>query len=152
MNLEETKTSFLGLSMKALLIIGGILSGSGTIVYVGITKYNQVTDLVENYSPYNDSELRQELSETKAQIAGIQSSINNLKDGMVLTSNQLVSVSEKASTAKGEAMEAKAIANGNARETQAALGGVREEVKATREGIEAKMKALQKATTNPLGN
>jgi hypothetical protein len=92
------------------------------------------------------------LSETKAQLAGLQSSVNNIKDGMVLTSNQLVSVSEKASTAKGEAMEAKAIANGNARETQAALGGVREEVKATREGIEAKMKALQLATTNPLGN
>jgi chromosome segregation ATPase len=107
---------------------------------------------VDNYSPYNDAELRRELSNTKAEIAGLQSSVNNLKDGMVLTSNQLVAVSEKSSTAKGEAMEAKAIANGNARETQAALGGVREEVKSMREGLEAKMKALQKATTNPLGN
>lgn len=82
----------------------------------------------------------------------MESSLNNVKDGMVATSNQLVSVSEKASTAKGEAMEAKAIANGNARETQAALGGVREEVKSMREGLEAKMKALSRATTNPLGN
>ena len=123
----------------------------GGSAYFAITKYNQVTELVDNYSPYNDAELRRELSETKAMLAGLQSSVNNIKDGMVLTSNQLVAVSEKASTAKGEAMEAKAIANGNARETQAALGGVREEVKATREGVEAKMKALQRATTNPLG-
>jgi chromosome segregation ATPase len=122
------------------------------VIYTAITKYNQVTELVENYSPYNDAELRRELSETKAQLAGMQSSINNIKDGMVLTSNQLVAVSEKASTAKGEAMEAKAVANGNSRETQAALGSVREEVKSMREGLEAKMKALQKATTNPLGN
>jgi chromosome segregation ATPase len=153
MSLEEIKESFSSLSPKAILLtLSIVLPAIGGTAYVAITKYNQVTELVDNYSPYNDAELRRELSETKAQLAGLQSSVNNIKDGMVLTSNQLVSVSEKASTAKGEAMEAKAIANGNARETQAALGGVREEVKATREGIEAKMKALQRATTNPLGN
>jgi len=153
MSLEEIKESFSSLSPKAILLtLSIVLPAIGGTAYVAITKYNQITDLIENYSPYNDAELRRELSETKAQLAGLQSSVNNIKDGMVLTSNQLVAVSEKASTAKGEAMEAKAIANGNARETQAALGGVREEVKATREGVEAKMKALQRATTNPLGN
>lgn len=153
MSLEEIKESFSSLSPKAILLtLSIILPAIGGSAYVVITKYNQITELVETYSPYNDAELRRELSDTKAQLAGLQSSVNNIKDGMVLTSNQLVAVSEKASTAKGEAMEAKAIANGNARETQAALGGVREEVKATREGIEAKMKALQRATTNPLGN
>ena len=153
MSLEEIKESFSSLSPKAILLtLSIILPAIGGSAYVVITKYNQITELVETYSPYNDAELRRELADTKAQLAGLQSSVNNIKDGMVLTSNQLVAVSEKASTAKGEAMEAKAIANGNARETQAALGGVREEVKATREGIEAKMKALQRATTNPLGN
>jgi hypothetical protein len=153
MSLEETNTFSFNLSPTLLWSILGIaLSTLSTGGYFAITKYNQITELVDNYSPYNDAELRRELSNTKAEIAGLQSSVNNLKDGMVLTSNQLVAVSEKSSTAKGEAMEAKAIANGNARENQAALGGVREEVKSMREGLEAKMKALQKATTNPLGN
>jgi len=153
MSSEETKTFSFNLSPTLLWSILGIaLSTLSTGGYFAITKYNQITELVDNYSPYNDAELRRELSETKAQLAGLQSSVNNIKDGMVLTSNQLVSVSEKASTAKGEAMEAKAIANGNARETQAALGGVREEVKSGIEGIKAQMKALQRASTNPLGN
>jgi hypothetical protein len=153
MSSEETKTFSFSLSPTVLwgILLTAIPALGGT-AYFAITKYNQVTELVENYSPYNDAELRRELAETKAQIAGLQSSVNNVKDGMVLTSNQLVAVSEKASTAKGEAMEAKAIANGNARETQAALGGVREEVKSGIEGIKAQMKALQRATTNPLGN
>ncbi len=85
-------------------------------------------------------------------MSGLETSVNTVKDASVATSNQLVAVSDKASTAKGEAMEAKAIANGNARETQAALGGVREEVKSGIEGIKAQMKALQRASTNPLGN
>jgi chromosome segregation ATPase len=153
MSSEETKTFSLNLSPTMMwgLLLTAIPALGGT-AYFAITKYNQVTELVENYSPYNDAELRRELSTTKAEIAGLQSSVNNVKDAMVQTSNQLVAVSDKASTAKGEAMEAKAIANGNARETQAALGGIREEVKSMREGLEAKMKALQKATTNPLGN
>jgi hypothetical protein len=152
MNLEETKTTYLGLSLKAFLIIGGILSASGTTIYFAITKYNQISDLADNYQPYDDGAIKDEINRLKLELEGTKTSLNAVKDSMVLTSNQLVAVSEKASTAKGEAMEAKAIANGNARETQASLMGVREEVKATREGIEAKMKALQRATTNPLGN
>ena len=152
MNLEETKTTYLGLSLKAFLIIGGVLSASGTTIYYAITKYNLVSDLVDNYQPYDDSSIKNEINRLKLELEGTKTSLNAVKDGMVTTSNQLVAVSEKASTAKGEAMEAKAIANGNARETQAALGGVREEVKSMREGLETKMKALQRATTNPLGN
>lgn len=152
MSLEVNKDSFMGYSWKAVVIIFTILSTVGGTLYAAALKYNQISELADNYAPYDDVELKNEISRLKIQISGMESSLNNVKDGMVATSNQLVSVSEKASTAKGEAMEAKAIANGNARETQAALGGVREEVKATREGIEAKMKALQRATTNPLGN
>lgn len=153
MSLEETKTFSFNLSPTLMWSILGIaLSTLSTGGYFAITKYNQITELVDNYSPYNDAELRRELAETRAKLAGLESSVNGAKDAMVQTSNQLVSVSDKASMAKGEAMEAKAIANGNARETQAALGSIREETKSMREGLEAKMKALQRASTNPLGN
>jgi len=153
MNSEETKTYSFNLSPTLLWSILGIaLSTLSTGGYFAITKYNQITELVDNYSPYNDAELRRQLAGLEAKLAGLESSVNGVKDAMVQTSNQLVSVSDKASMAKGDAMESKAIANGNSRETQAALGGIREEVKSMREGIEAKMKALQRATTNPLGN
>lgn len=152
MELEEIKTSFSKLSTTAIAIIFSILAASGGLIYTGITKYNQITELADNYAPYDDNSVKGEINDLKVQISALQNSVNNIKDASVATSNQLVSVSEKASTAKGEAMEAKAIANGNARETQAALTGVREEVKATREGLEAKMKALQRATTNPLSS
>jgi hypothetical protein len=153
MSLEEIKEPFSNLSPKAILLtLSIILPAIGGTAYVAITKYNQITDLVENYKPYDDGDVKTEINRLKLELEGTKTSLNAVKDGMVSTSNQLVAVSEKASTAKGEAMEAKAIANGNARETQAALGGVREEVRASREGLEAKMKALQKATTNPLGN
>lgn len=138
----------LGLVLTVLPILGG---GA----YYGITLYNRAMhaiEAIEDAKPYDDTEVRSDINTIKAKMAGMDSSMNSVKDGMVATSNQLVAVSEKASTAKGEAMEAKAIANGNARETQAALQGVREEVKATREGMEAQLKALKKATTNPLGN
>ena len=128
------------------------MAASGGVIYTAITKYNQITELADNYAPYNDEEVKNEINRLKLELEGTKTSLNSVKDGLVVNSNQLVSVSEKASTAKGEAMEAKAIANGNSRETQAALSSVREEVKATKEGLEARMKALQKATTNPLGN
>lgn len=152
MELEEIKTSFSKLSTTGIAIIFSILAASGGLIYTAITKYNQITELADNYAPFDDRVIKTDINDLKVQISALQNSVNNIKDASVATSNQLVSVSEKASTAKGEAMEAKAIANGNARETQAALTGVREEVKATKEGLEAKMKALQRATTNPLGN
>lgn len=153
MSSEETKTFSLNLSPTLLWSILGIaLSTLSTGGYFAITKYNQITELVDNYSPYNDAELRRQLAGLEAKLAGLEASVNGAKDAMVQTSNQLVSVSDKASAAKGDSMEAKAVANGNSRETQAALASIREEVKSMREGLEAKMKALQKATTNPLGN
>jgi chromosome segregation ATPase len=153
MSSEETNNISFNLSPTLMWSILGIaLSTLSTGGYFAITKYNQITELVDNYSPYNDAELRRQLAGLEAKLAGLESSVNGAKDAMVQTSNQLVSVSDKASIAKGEAMEAKAISNGSAREMQAALAGVREETKSMREGIEAKMKALQRATTNPLGN
>jgi uncharacterized phage infection (PIP) family protein YhgE len=156
MSSEETPISYFNFSPTTMwaILLGVVTTGSGAI-YVGITTYNRViaaTEAIEEAKPYDDTELKNEVNRLKTQLAGLESSVNNVKDGMVSTSNQLVSVSEKASTAKGEAMEAKAIANGNARETQAALGGVREEVKSGIEGLKAQMKALQRASTNPLGN
>lgn len=156
MSSEETPISYFNFSPTTMwaILLGVVTTGFGAI-YVGITTYNRViaaTEAIEEAKPYDDTELKNEVNRLKTQLAGLESSVNNVKDGMVSTSNQLVSVSEKASTAKGEAMEAKAIANGNARETQAALGGVREEVKSGIEGLKAQMKALQRASTNPLGN
>lgn len=108
--------------------------------------------MIEANKPYDDAELKAEVNALKVQLAAQQSSVNTVKDSMVVTSNQLVSMQEKVSNAIGTANEAKAITNGNVRETAASLMGVREEMKATREGIESQLKALKRATSNPLGN
>ena len=129
-----------------------MIGGTG---YVGITTYNRViaaTEAIEAAKPYDDAELRADVNALKVQLAAQQQSVNTVKDGMVTTSNQLVSMQEKVSNALGTANEAKAITNGNVRETAASLLGVREEMKATREGIESQLKALKRATSNPLGN
>jgi uncharacterized cupredoxin-like copper-binding protein len=156
MNLEETKESYSNYSAKTLLVVVfGILAPLGGTVYVGITTYNRViaaTEAIEAAKPYDDAELRAEVNALKVQLAAQQQSVNTVKDSMVTTSNQLVSMQEKVSNAIGTANEAKAITNGNVRETAASLMGVREEMKATREGIESQLKALKRATSNPLGN
>jgi hypothetical protein len=136
-------------------VVFGILAPLGGTVYVGITTYNRViaaTEAIEAAKPYDDAELKAEVNTLKVQLAAQQSSVNTVKDSMVVTSNQLVSMQEKVSNAIGTANEAKAITNGNVRETAASLMGVREEMKATREGIESQLKALKRATSNPLGN
>jgi ABC-type transporter Mla subunit MlaD len=136
-------------------VIFGVLAPLGGTVYVGITTYNRViaaTEAIEAAKPYDDAELRAEVNALKVQLAAQQQSVNTVKDSMVTTSNQLVSMQEKVSNAIGTANEAKAITNGNVRETSASLLGVREEMKATREGIESQLKALKRATSNPLGN
>jgi len=156
MSLEEVKDSFSTLSPKAILVtLSVILPAIAGTAYVGITTYNRIiaaTEAIEGAKPYDDTELKAQVNDLKVQLAAQQQSVNTVKDSMVATSSQLISISDKASQAKGDATEAKAIANGNARETQAALQGVREEVKATRDGIDAQLKALKRATTNPLGN
>jgi peptidoglycan hydrolase CwlO-like protein len=156
MTSEETKVSYFNFSPTTMwaILLGIVTTGSGAI-YVGITTYNRViaaTEAIEEAKPYDDAELRNEIGRLKVQLSGLESSVNNVKDSMVSSSNQLVAVSEKASTAKGEAMEAKASANGTGREVTAALTSIREEIRSTKDGLEARMKALQKASTNPLGN
>ena len=156
MSLEEIKESYSNYSAKTLLVVVfGILAPLGGTVYVGITTYNRViaaTEMIEDNKPYDDTELKAEVNALKVQLAAQQQSVNTVKDSMVTTSNQLVSMQEKVSNAIGTANEAKAITNGNVRETAASLMGVREEMKATREGIESQLKALKRATSNPLGN
>jgi ribonuclease HI len=156
MSLEEIKEPFSNLSPKAILLTLSIIlpAISGT-AYLGITTYNRViaaTEAIEAAKPYDDAELRAEVNALKVQLSAQQASVNVVKDSMVVTSNQLVSMQEKVSNAIGTANEAKAITNGNVRETAASLLGVREEMKATREGIESQLKALKRATSNPLGN
>jgi hypothetical protein len=156
MSLEETKDSYFNYSAKTLLVVlFGVLAPLSGTVYLGITTYNRViaaTEAIEAAKPYDDAELKAEVNALKVQLAAQQSSVNTVKDSMVTTSNQLVSMQEKVSNAIGTANEAKAITNGNVRETAASLMGVREEMKATREGIESQLKALKRATSNPLGN
>ena len=156
MNSEELKTSYFNFSPTTMwaILLGVVTTGSGAI-YVGITTYNRViaaTEAIEAAKPYDDAELRAEVNALKVQLSAQQASVNVVKDSMVTTSNQLVSMQEKVSNAIGTANEAKAITNGNVRETSASLLGVREEMKATREGIESQLKALKRATSNPLGN
>jgi hypothetical protein len=156
MSLEETKDSYFNYSAKTLLVVlFGVLAPLSGTVYLGITTYNRViaaTEAIEAAKPYDDAELKAEVNALKVQLAAQQQSVNTVKDSMVVTSNQLVSMQEKVSNAIGTANEAKAITNGNVRETAASLMGVREEMKATREGIESQLKALKRATSNPLGN
>jgi ABC-type transporter Mla subunit MlaD len=156
MSLEEIKESYSNLSPKAIfLTLSIILPAIGGTAYVGITTYNRViaaTEMIEDNKPYDDTELKAEVNALKVQLAAQQTSVNTVKDSMVTTSNQLVSMQEKVSNAIGTANEAKAITNGNVRETAASLMGVREEMKATREGIESQLKSLKRATSNPLGN
>lgn len=156
MSLEEIKESYSNYSAKTLLVVlFGVLAPIGGTIYVGITTYNRViaaTEAIEAAKPYDDAELKAEVNALKVQLAAQQQSVNTVKDSMVTTSNQLVSMQEKVSNAIGTANEAKAITNGNVRETAASLMGVREEMKATREGIESQLKSLKRATSNPLGN
>jgi hypothetical protein len=156
MSLEEIKEPFSNLSPKAILLtLSVILPAISGTAYLGITTYNRViaaTEAIEAAKPYDDAELRAEVNALKVQLSAQQASVNVVKDSMVVTSNQLVSMQEKVSNAIGTANEAKAITNGNVRETSASLLGVREEMKATREGIESQLKALKRATSNPLGN
>jgi ribonuclease HI len=156
MSLEEIKESYSNLSPKAILLtLSVILPAISGTAYLGITTYNRViaaTEAIEAAKPYDDAELRAEVNALKVQLSAQQASVNVVKDSMVVTSNQLVSMQEKVSNAIGTANEAKAITNGNVRETAASLLGVREEMKATREGIESQLKALKRATSNPLGN
>lgn len=155
MNSEERKTFSFNLSPTTMwaILLGVVTTGSG-MIYVGITTYNRViaaTEAVESAKPYDDAELRGLIGDIKVQLSAQQQSVNVVKDSMVQTSNQLVTMQEKVSNAIGTANEAKAITNGNVRETNASLMGVREEMKATREGIESQLKALKRASTNPLG-
>jgi hypothetical protein len=156
MSLNEAKESYLNYSPKTLLlVIFGVLAPISGTIYIGITTYNRViaaTEAIEAAKPYDDSELKAEVNALKVQLSAQQSSVNTVKDSMVTTSNQLVSMQEKVSNAIGTANEAKAITNGNVRETAASLLGVREEMKATRDSIESQLKALKRATSNPLGN
>jgi hypothetical protein len=156
MSLNEAKESYLNYSPKTLLlVIFGVLAPISGTIYIGITTYNRViaaTEAIESSKPYDDTELKAEVNALKVQLSAQQSSVNTVKDSMVTTSNQLVSMQEKVSNAIGTANEAKAITNGNVRETAASLLGVREEMKATRDSIEAQLKALKRATSNPLGN
>jgi len=156
MSLEEIKESYSNLSPKGIfLMLSIILPAISGTAYLGITTYNRViaaTEAIEAAKPYDDAELRAEVNALKVQLSAQQASVNVVKDSMVTTSNQLVSMQEKVSNAIGTANEAKAITNGNVRETSASLLGVREEMKATREGIESQLKALKRATSNPLGN
>jgi TolA-binding protein len=160
MSLEEVKESFSNLSPKAIfLTLSIILPTIGGTAYVAITKYNQVTELVDNYQPYDDKEVRKLVQETNdkfslldKKLEMLQTQINETNSRFVESSNHLVRLQEKASDASSTAAEARAVSQGSARETTAALSSVREEIKSMREGLEAKMKALQRATTNPLGN
>jgi septation ring formation regulator EzrA len=160
MSLEEVKESFSNLSPKAIfLTLSIILPMIGGTAYVAITKYNQVTELVDNYQPYDDKEVRKLIQDTNdkfsvldKKLEMLQTQINETNSRFVESSNHLVRLQEKASDASSTAAEARAVSQGSVRETTAALSSVREEIKSMREGLEAKMKALQRATTNPLGN
>jgi chromosome segregation ATPase len=156
MSSEETQTSYFNFSPTTMwaILLGVVTTGSGAI-YVGISTYNRViaaTEAIEEAKPYDDTELKNEVNRLKIQMSGLETSVNTVKDSMVASSSQLVSVSDKASQAKGEAMEAKASANGTSREVDAALKSIRSEVAATKEGLESQLKALKRASTNPLGN
>lgn len=65
MELEEIKTSFSKLSTTGIAIIFSILAASGGLIYTAITKYNQITELADNYAPYNDEDVKAEINRLK---------------------------------------------------------------------------------------
>lgn len=159
MSLEEIKDTFSNLSPKVALLVFSILAASGGTIYAVITKYNQITELVDNYKPYDDKEVRQMINERYDEInaldkklAALQTQVNETNNRFAESSAHIIRLQEKSSDAASTAAEARAVSQGSARETTAALSSIREEIKSMREGLEAKMKALQRATTNPLGN
>ncbi len=159
MSLEEIKDTFSNLSPKVALLVFSVLAASGGTIYAVITKYNQITELVDNYKPYDDKEIRQmveqrydEINALDKKIAALQTQVNETNSRFAENSSHIVRLQEKASDATAIASEARAVSQGSARETTAALQSIREEIKSMKEGLEAKMKALQRATINPLGN
>jgi len=165
MNLEEIKTSFSKLSMTGIAIVFSILATAGGAIYIGITTYNRVIDAtqkVENYKPYDDSDLKTSISDTNTKLlernaelekenASLRSEVSDTKDRLVNYAESMVKIQDKASDAIALARETKATSDGNVRETNAALMSIREEVKAVKESLESQMQALKKATSNPLG-
>jgi hypothetical protein len=110
----------------------------GTPIYYGITKFNSINEVIDNYDPSKIQALEIQLKAQQERLLSIQDS--NIK------------INEKASDAIATARETAALAKGSQREVEASLTSVRSEVKAQLEGLNDRMKALQKATTNPIGN
>jgi cell division septum initiation protein DivIVA len=166
MSLEEIKESYSNLSSTVKLILTLIIGGGGSLIYLGVTYFNDSKasiDFVKDYKPYDDSEVKSLISKTNTELltknaaleqenARLRAEVSGAQSALVQASSQLARVQEKASEAAVASTEAKTIALGTQRETQAMLSSIREEVKTTKEGLEARMKALQKATVNPLGN
>jgi cell division septum initiation protein DivIVA len=166
MSLEEIKESYLNLSSTVKLLLTLIIGGGGSIIYLGVTYFNDSKasiDFVKDYKPYDDSEVKSLISKTNTELltknaaleqenARLRAEVSGAQSALVQASSQLARVQEKASEAAVASTEAKTIALGTQRETQAMLSSIREEIKTTKEGLEARMKALQKATVNPLGN
>lgn len=166
MSLEEIKESYSNLSSTVKLLLTLIIGGGGSIIYLGVTYFNDSKasiDFVKDYKPYDDSEVKSLISKTNTELltknaaleqenARLRAEVSGAQSALVQASSQLARVQEKASEAAVASTEAKTIALGTQRETQAMLSSIREEVKTTKEGLEARMKALQKATVNPLGN
>jgi cell division septum initiation protein DivIVA len=166
MSLEEIKESYSNLSSTVKLILTLIIGGGGSLIYLGVTYFNDSKasiDFVKDYKPYDDSEVKSLISKTNTELltknaaleqenARLRAEVSGAQSALVQASSQLARVQEKASEAAVSSTEAKTIALGTQRETQAMLSSIREEIKTTKEGLEARMKALQRATTNPLGN
>ena len=166
MSLEEIKESYSNLSSTVKLLLTLIIGGGGSIIYLGVTYFNDSKasiDFVKDYKPYDDSEVKSLISKTNTELltknasleqenARLRAEVSGAQSALVQASSQLARVQEKASEAAVASTEAKTIALGTQRETQAMLSSIREEIKTTKEGLEARMKALQKATVNPLGN
>jgi flagellar motility protein MotE (MotC chaperone) len=134
----------------------------GTLIAV-ISKYNQISDLVDNYKPYDDTEMRQivaknksdtdaKVSQLSADLSGLNTAVNGLNNSATSNANHMIRLQEKSSDAITSATEAKTIAESNAREVKSAIANTKEEMKTLKDNLEAKMKALQKATTYPSGN
>ena len=166
MSLEEIKESYSNLSATLKLIIGLLVAGGGSAIYLGVTWFNDSKasiEFVKEFKPYDDSEVKTLITKTNTEIltrnaaleqenAKLRAEVQAAQSALVQASSQLARVQEKASEAAVAATEAKTVALGTQRETQAMLSSIREEIRTTKEGLEARMKALQRATTNPLSS
>jgi hypothetical protein len=167
MSTENSKTFSLNLSSQ--MILGLILTALPVIGgggYAVVTFYNKMIETIEavdDYKPYNDTELREK-------VTAFEIEMKSVKERQLSIAEQAVRIAEKSSDAIALARETKAVASGAAaesaalsretkssvesanREIQTKLVALKQDLDSTAAALRSEMNALKRATINPMSN